>query len=110
MEAGNSDSFMASNMQNDLNDTVYSAQEWAQNRQLTASEQRLAAMVQALLDLEARNNELALAIKTKDTATMDKHIEYHRLHGNLSDSMARQTVLEVNKTLNDGQPMEWQIS
>lgn len=102
MESGNSESNM---------DTAYGASlEWAANRQLTSTEQRLASMVQALLELEARNNELALAIKQKDTATMDRHIEYHRLHGNFTDSMARQTVIEVNKTLNGDTPMEWQIS
>ena len=102
MEAGNDESNM---------DTGYGASlEWASTRQLTSTEQRLASMVQALLELEARNNELALAIKTKDVATMDKHIEYHREHGNFTDSMARQTVLEVNKQLNGGAPMEWQLS
>ncbi|MDR3613724.1 MAG: hypothetical protein P4L53_09155 [Candidatus Obscuribacterales bacterium] len=125
MEAGKSESIMASNMRNDLSDTVYGAkhesiserfklsesQEWSQSRQLSPTEQRLAAMVQALLELEARNNELATAIKQKDIATMDKHIEYHRQHGNFTDSMARQTVFEVSKQLNaGGQSMEWQIS
>ena len=125
MEPGKSESIMASNMCNDLSDTVYGAkhestsdrfrlsesQEWSQSRQLSPIEQRLAAMVQALLELEARNNELATAIKQNDIATMDKHIEYHRQHGNFTDSMARQTVFEVNKQLNAGaQSMEWQIS
>jgi hypothetical protein len=125
MEAGKSESIMASNVRNDLSDTVYGAkhksttdrfhmsesQEWSQSRQLSPTEQRLAAMVQALLELEARNNELATAIKQKDIATMDKHIEYHRQHGNFTDSMARQTVFEVSKQLNaGGQSMEWQIS
>jgi septation ring formation regulator EzrA len=125
MEAGKSESIMASNMRSDLGDTVYGAkhestsgrfkmsdsQEWSQNRQLSPTEQRLAAMVQALLELEERNNELATAIKQKDIAIMDKHIEYHRQYGSFTDSMARQTVFEVNKQLNSGgHSMEWQIS
>ena len=125
METGKSESMMAYNAHREITNTAYGAardlaserfrmsdsQDWSENRQISPTEQRLAAMVQALKELEARNAELAEAIKSKDIATMDKHIEYHRQNGNLTDSMARQTVIEVNKQLNSSsQMMEWNIS
>src|ERR1700733_8530901 len=58
----------------------------------TTSQRRQIAMLRSLQEVEARNAELAKALREKDYATMDRHIAEHQQNGHLDNAMARHSV------------------
>jgi hypothetical protein len=66
---------------------------------MSESKKRQIAMMNSLLDLEARNAELKRAIENKDYETMDKHITLHQMQGNVAPACGRESVRELQKML-----------